>query len=992
VSDARVDEPLAAESPGVSGLEGGPVPGSDDPRQTLESSCRDQAERWRAGHRVPAEAYLAQHPALAGDDDLAFELVYNEFALRESLGDAPDAEEFAWRFPRFADRLRRQLDFHRALDEGDIDKEPTPPPARVAAGGLDVPGYEILEELGRGGAGVVYKARQEGLNRLVALKVIRDGVCDDPGAAARFRSEAEAAARFQHPNLVQVYEVGEYQGLAYLALEYASGGNLQQKLAATPQDPAESARLVASLAGALYYAHQRGIVHRDLKPANVVLAEDGVPKVTDFGLAKLLEHENGPTRTGDILGTPSYMAPEQARSDAAGVTPSADVYALGAILYETLAGRPPFKGPTPLATLEQVLSQEPIPPSKFEKGTPRDLETICLKCLEKDPRRRYASAAELADDLNRFLDGSTITARPASTLERAWKWGRRRPGAAAATITTALALAALLAGALYAGARLSEKNTSLELAAQAARTAERSAKVSAMMVKEQRNLALNALKELVFGVQDKLGESPANRPLRRSLLDTATAGLDEIARSAEATAPDLARAVAHQKLGEIYYQVGRADDATRQFDQARHLAEDLAAVTPGDPKVSDCLARAEAGLGELAIDARRHDEALAHLLRSVDLAESIARAGDDREESRRGLAEAYFQLGRAYGFQGDLARAEARFSRMRDLASRWAEERPTEARYRDMLASSHRKLGDMKKLAHDHAAARAEYLRAIEAGEACLAIEPGDLAYKAHLAMAVQDLAGVAHRDREDAEARALFARAEALFASVAEADPEDQLVQVHLTMAQADLGRLERDAGDYARAAALFRRALDRVDRLDREGRLVGRPDFRATLLPSLPREIADCEAAPEALGEIGGLTARPSHEACRLLATRARLLTGRLRGHEVVATARALCKVRPGTGEDHDGLARSLAACLAGLDDGRWPGPPSPEWLAARDLCADRALASLRRAAELGFTDLKRIESDPDLAPLRGHPGYRELVERPRRPDVLSPNGPTR
>jgi tetratricopeptide (TPR) repeat protein len=966
---AQSDEPLTATRP------------EEGPEQLLERCCADQAERWRVGHRVPAESYLALHPPLARDDDLAFELVYNEFALRESLGDVPDPEEFFWRFPRFTDRFRRQLEFHRAIDDPGPDGQAARPAARGSVGSLVVPGYEILEELGRGGAGVVYKARQERLNRLVALKVIRDGVYDDPGAAARFRAEAEAAARFQHPNLVQVYEVGEHDGVAYLALEYAAGGSLQAKLAATPQDPRESARLVAALAGALHYAHQRGIVHRDLKPANVVLTEDGVPKVTDFGLAKLLEHDNGPTRTGDLLGTPSYMSPEQARSDPAGVTPATDVYALGAILYELLVGRPPFKGATPLATLEQVRTQDPLPPGRLHKGTPRDLETVCLKCLEKDPRRRYATAAELADDLDRFVHGWTIRARPASPLERAWKWGLRRPGSAAASLTAAAALAVLVAGAVYAGARLRDSNARLARAAKAA-------EVSAAAARDQRNRALHAL-NLLVGVQDTLGESPANRPLRRSLLDTAAAGLDAIARGAEATAPDLSRAVAHEKLGEIYYQIGRADEATRQLDQARRLADDLAAVAPADPGVTDCLARAHTVLGELAIDGRRFDEALDHLVRSVGLAESLAQAGADGDEARRGLAEAYFQLGRAYGFKGELARAAEWFRKTRDLAARWVEGRPGEARYRDLLASSYRKLGDMSKLSGDPAAARPDYRQAIALGEAALKIDPGNLAYKTHLALALEDLAGVAARAREAAEARALFERAESLFAAVALADPEDHLVQVHLTLAQADLGALERGEGRYDRAARLFREALGRLTRLVRERQRAGRPEIRANLLATLRQGVADCEAAPAALGDLGALAAGPAREGARLLAVRARLLTARSRERDVVAAARALGGLRAGSGEDHYALARALAACLACLDDGRWPGPPLPDRLAARALCADRAVSELSRASELGAASLPRIEAEADLAPVRHDPAYRALVERLRRDHAPPPAG---
>jgi serine/threonine-protein kinase len=247
-----------------------------------ELLCTDQVERWRAGQRIPAEAYLSLHATLQGTSESAFELVYSEYVLRESLGETPDSEEFLWRFPQFADRFQRQLDLHRALatDDQATGRGATPGPAEGARGpraGPELPGYRILGELGRGGMGVVYKARQESLNRLVALKVINAGVYSDPEAASRFRAEAETAARFQHPNIIQVYEIGEWEGMGYLALEFAAGGSLDKKLAGTPREPLEAARLLENLARVLHYAHQRGIVHRDLKPANVVLTDDGVP-------------------------------------------------------------------------------------------------------------------------------------------------------------------------------------------------------------------------------------------------------------------------------------------------------------------------------------------------------------------------------------------------------------------------------------------------------------------------------------------------------------------------------------------------------------------------------------------------------------------------------------------------------------------------------------------------------------------------------------------
>jgi eukaryotic-like serine/threonine-protein kinase len=301
--------------------------------------------------------------------------------------------------------------------------------------------YELLEELGRGGMGVVYKARQSKLNRLVALKMILAGEYAGERDIARFRTEAEAVARLQHPNIVQIFEVGEHDGHPYFSLEFVDGGSLAQRLDGTPLPSHQAARLVETLARAMHAAHQAGVVHRDLKPANVLLTADGTPKITDFGLAKKLDSDAGQTQSGAIMGTPSYMAPEQAGGKSNEIGPAADTYALGAILYECLTGRPPFKASTPLDTVLQVVSDEPVPPRQLQSKTPRDLETICLKCLQKAPGKRYTTAADLAEDLRRFQAQEPIQARPVGRLERGVKWAKRRPAVAA--LLAALMLAAL---------------------------------------------------------------------------------------------------------------------------------------------------------------------------------------------------------------------------------------------------------------------------------------------------------------------------------------------------------------------------------------------------------------------------------------------------------------------------------------------------------------------------------------------------------------------
>ncbi|HMF20262.1 MAG TPA: protein kinase, partial [Gemmataceae bacterium] len=300
--------------------------------------------------------------------------------------------------------------------------------------GPTVPGYTILDELGRGAMGVVYKAQQKGLNRLVALKMMLAGGHASAEQLARFHTEAKAVAHLQNPNIVQIYDVGEHDGLPYFSLEFVDGGTLHDRLGGKPQPPKSAAAMIETLARAMECAHQLGIIHRDLKPANVLITANNILKISDFGLAKRLEGEDsGQTRSGTLMGTPSYMSPEQARGDIRDIGPPADQYALGAMLYEMLTGRPPFQGASILDTLEQVRTHEPVPPSRLQPTVPRDLETICLRTLQKEPKKRYATTGDLAEDLRRFQAGEPILARPVGRIERTWRWCKRNPRVAVLT-------------------------------------------------------------------------------------------------------------------------------------------------------------------------------------------------------------------------------------------------------------------------------------------------------------------------------------------------------------------------------------------------------------------------------------------------------------------------------------------------------------------------------------------------------------------------------
>jgi len=450
--------------------------------RVLEALRAEQIESWHQGERRLVEGYLEDAPQLRDDYDAVLDLIYTEVVVREELGEMPEPDEYLRRFPHLDAALRRQFAVHRLLESSAVrsvatTEADTPLPAtipvtagtmRTLSGSLSDPpwvaGYEILGELGRGGMGVVYKARQIKLNRIVALKLIRTPVEEE---SARFRTEAKTAARLTHPNIVQIFECGDSAAGPFVALEFVDGDSLSERLDGTPLPPREAAALLLPLARAMHYAHGQGVVHRDLKPANVLLQiapglpEEpsdappasrglfGTPKIADFGLAKSLDADSGQTKSGAILGTPSYMAPEQASGHSREVGPPADVYALGAILYEMLTGRPPFKATTAMETMQQVVGEEPVAPRRLQSATPRDLETICLKCLRKEQHKRYTSAEDLAMDLERYLGGEPIRARPVSVWERASKWARRRPAAAALV----LFLLTITIGALFAWAK-----------------------------------------------------------------------------------------------------------------------------------------------------------------------------------------------------------------------------------------------------------------------------------------------------------------------------------------------------------------------------------------------------------------------------------------------------------------------------------------------------------------------------------------------------------
>jgi serine/threonine protein kinase len=409
-----------------------------DEMQKVDRACDAFERAWQAGQRPSIEQLMADSPVRVRQV-LLIELLEIDVAYRRNNGERPTLAEYHSRFPDQLGAVRvyegelggalrgRSPRARPPLHSTEAHVHvPEPVPADAApANSPTLPGYEIVEELGRGGMGIVYKAKQVSAHRFVALKMIRDSFLAGPEQRLRFRIEAEAAARCRHPNLVRIYEVGEHAGLPYFSMELGEGGSLDRKLLGGPLPEHEAASLVQTLAAAVQYAHDKQIVHRDLKPANVVLTADGEPLITDFGLAKLLDSDTVVTRSEAVLGTASYMAPEQAAGQARHVGPPADIYSLGAILYELLTGRPPFRGANFDATVQQVLHDDPTPPTQLRPEIAPAVENICLKCLEKEPAQRYSSARELAVDLGRFLAGESVAAAPSSEWERQVRWARQ---------------------------------------------------------------------------------------------------------------------------------------------------------------------------------------------------------------------------------------------------------------------------------------------------------------------------------------------------------------------------------------------------------------------------------------------------------------------------------------------------------------------------------------------------------------------------------------
>lgn len=805
-----------------------------------------------------------------------------------------------------------------------------------------VSGYEILGELGRGGMGVVYKARQKKLNRLVALKMVLSGGHASPDALARFLVEAQAVAALQHPNIVQIYEVGEHDSLPHFSLEFVDGAPLDRALAGKPQKPVDAARLVETLSRAMHFAHNHSILHRDLKPANVLLTSDGVPKITDFGLAKKLEGDSGQTKDGSIMGTPSYMAPEQARGELKNLGPSADIYSLGAMLYEMLVGRPPFLGTTPFETILQVIKEEPVPPSRLIGKLPPDVETICLKCLQKEPAKRYATAELLAEDCRRFIAGEPILSRPISPAERAWRWCRRNPRVAGLLATVAGLLVVVTVTSTVSALTIAQERNLKEIqrkdavdARVAAETARQQADENAKIATKQAGLSLNTMQVLIDKVQTQLDEAPRTQQIKRDLLETAMEGLKKVAKEAEgSTSIETTMLGAHMQMAKMFKQLGDTEDAMNEYEKSLTIARRRAEENPDNDASQSNLVVVLNQVGDMRQELKRDvDAALLCYREALQICETLSAKPPSTAGARSPsklldkLAEANKNVALTLLKQGKPGESLPLLEKVVSLRNELVAMEPDTQAFRRTLAQAHNILGEVSFLTGDKAAALTHYDECITQREKLLANDPEDIDGTFELAESCGNYGDVLIRLGDNDGAKTFFDRALTGFHGLMAFDDQKIIFKVMAGLSAYRMGVLARRVGDTADAN----------------------------------RHFAESLALREAIAALD-----PSNDARRM-----ELMLALARCGEHVRAVELAESVRAGS-KDPELLcevARCYAQCSAGLRD-----TDASQSVAY----ADAAIAALSEAIDDGYTDRVAFNTDPDLDPIRDLPGYRALSVR--------------
>ncbi len=751
--------------------------------------------------------------------DAIDELLGSFFESEDPTSDASRAQ-FLTRHPRYALQLQgffadmdRMNRLTSPLRSSTLFSTPTTnPPVPALPAGMFLGDYELLEVLGEGGMGVVYRARQLSLNRSVAIKMIRTGRIATASQVARFRNEAETVAVLDHPHVVPIYEVGEADGHLFYSMKLVEGGNLLQSLSRFQAEPRAAARVVADVANAVHHAHERGILHRDLKPSNVLLDSEFRPRVADFGLAKWMNVDSELTQSGFLVGTPSYMAPEQAaaeRDAGCHVTTATDVYGLGAVLYAILTGKPPFEGETLLQTLEQVRSREPVPPRRLQPRVPCDLETICLKCLEKEPRRRYTSAQALAEDLERFLAGKPIAARPVRTWEKSWKWARRKPAVAVLLVISTLSALALAASVLI-------YNHKLRQAVASAEANETRALKQHDFADARYRLARDSIRQMLtrFDV-DRLASVPRLMELRLAMLEDSQAFFQAVLEQEDNTDPtiriDAALLVAG--TGSTQYLLGRPAAARPNLEHAVTLLENLLQDLPSDHgqygECADQLAGCHDFLAALDNDAGHWDEARRHLSVSLALYDRMAGAHPNDPKWSSAQTRIEHLIGAHHQVRGQPAEAMAHYEKCIALRNQLIRTYPNVESYQLQLAETEQNLGLLYAQTGRTADARAALEKTIKVFQPIIVQHPNTDAYRLTLAAACVNLGGLQMGLSEYDEAAKVLDLGIESVETVLQHEPRHTFarargVQVHGTRAQ-----LHDGLGQWADAAKHWDRVV---------------------------------------------------------------------------------------------------------------------------------------------------------------------------------------
>lgn len=710
--------------------------------------------------------------------------------------------------------------------------------------------YELLAEIARGGMGVVFKARQTRLNRTVAVKMILAGEFADREDVRRFMSEAEAAAGLDHPGIVPVYESGEIDGQHFFSMGYVNGRSLAAVLAAGPLPPRRTAELLAQVADAVDYAHRQGVIHRDLKPGNILLDQDEHPRVTDFGLAKRITGNCGLTQTGQALGTPSYMPPEQASGKLAVIGPASDVYALGAVLYAMLTGRPPFQAANPLDTLLQVLEEEPVAPRQLNADVPRDLETIALKCLQKEPHKRYVTAGELADELRRYLHGEPIHARPVSRSERAWRWCRRNPLVAGLASAAAFFLLAGAGVSTYFAFEAEHRAFDAQQSAAAALAANAREQAQRLAETKAKNDARAAIDRYVDTVAEhELLKDERFQPLRKKLLSDALAYYQKFIASHEQADDRGELAKALQRYAFISAHTGSTDDARIAFSQAAKMYQELVAEQPNVGAFRNELAKTYNDLSLVLIAAGLPEEARDKLQRAIESEEKLVAREPTSASYRVNLARHYGNLGALQQGLGNWQAARGSYERTIQIAEKLIGEDPGAPDHQSLLAKTYGNLSLVSRQTGDAAAARESTRRAIEITKRLTADHPQVAEYQSDLAKDYRNLANLEWASGNRDDARMSFQRAIDLFERLVAENPVVAEYRSELAGDCGNLGLAQHALRDEAAARDSFDRAIRITEKLVAENTSVVqyRSDLadRHTMLGNLELGAGRLEAA---------------------------------------------------------------------------------------------------------------------------------------------------